>query len=342
MKPHRILYLTSRMNARTAAMDMRDYYDALPWGHVAVLFNLALLGWENRRLQNLDSWNPWRLSRHIDTYDPTLILTNSVIGLHPVIARQFLCRWRGPIVATWDDFYEDIWRTNFGRLAGWFMRWFERQIIVRSDYVITISLHNKSRAESWGKRTWYIPNGCDVPLFDSSACSIRLDGAMRIVYCGDQGEYKRAGDIVRAMPQVTTDIKLYLIGTPNPQLERYASTNVIFLGRLSENDKWAIMSQADVLVCTADTDCNAKFHEYLRMRKPILGYDGIPNYLFKNRVNALLTKNYPAAIMELAGSPELRQRLAENAARDIPVYTWREIARKYDEAFVEICDLYPR
>jgi len=276
------------------------------------------------------------VARHLAAFNPAVVLTNSVIGLHPVIARRFFSRWHGPIVATWDDFYEIIWRLNYGRLAGLFMRWFERQIILRSDYIITISRYNQKRAESWGKKTWYIPNGCDVPELDQSACSIRLEGSMKLVYCGDQSAYKRTNDVVSAMTHVPPDIKLYLIGTPNPALTPYASSNVIFLGRLSENDKWAVINQADVCVCTADTDCNAKFHEYLRMRKPILGCDGIPNYLFENRVNALLTRDYPAAIMELAASPELRRTLTENAARDIPVCTWPEIAQQWNRALTTI------
>lgn len=336
----KILYITSSRNKYTASGSIEDYYRLLPYGQAAVLYNLVRLGWEERRLALWGSLRLRRVGRTMEQFDPAVVFTNSVAGLMPVCSRRLFSRWRGPVVHGWDDFYEVIWRLNFGWCAGRFMRWFERQIVVHSDYIITISLYNKKRAESWGKRAWYVPNGCDVPQFDLSASGIRLDGRMKLVYCGDQGAYKRTGDIVRAMSRVPPDIKLYLIGTPNPALRRYASANVIFLGRLPENDKWSVMSQADVLVCTADTDCNAKFHEYLRMKKPILGYDGIANHLFRNRVNAFLTRDYPAAITELAESPELRVRLAENAARDIPVHPWREIARQYDLAFTEIIQLY--
>jgi hypothetical protein len=60
------------------------------------------------------------------------------------------------------------------------------------------------------------------------------------------------------------------------------------------------MAQSDVLVCTADQDCNAKIQEYLRFHKPILGYDGRANLFFTNGQNALLTRDYPAAIRRLA------------------------------------------
>jgi glycosyltransferase involved in cell wall biosynthesis len=103
---------------------------------------------------------------------------------------------------------------------------------------------------------------------------------------------------------------------------------------------WSVMSQADVLVCTADQDCNAKFHEYLRMGKPILAYDGKPNWLFKNRVNAFLTRDYAEAIIELRDSPALRASLAANAARDIPLCTWKEIASMYDVALETVISMH--
>jgi hypothetical protein len=335
-----ILYLVSTLDKRINLPTTEEYYRALPFGHAAVLYRLEELGWGSRRLGFRDIWTPLAVARQMAKYRPAIVLTNSVIGLHPVIARRCFSRWRGPIVHTWDDFYEDIWRLTWGRTAGLFMRWFEKQIILRSDYIVTISRRKQAQAECWGKRAWYIPNGCDVPSFDPTKCPIHLDGKLKLVYCGDQGAYKRTEDIVSAMQRLPPEIKLYLIGHPNAELQRTAPPNVVFLGRLSENDKWSIMSQANVLVCTADTDCNAKFHEYLRMGKPILGHDGAANCLFQNGRNALLTRDYASAIMTLHRSPELRRTLAENAARDIPVYTWREIAAQYDRAFAEIEMLY--
>lgn len=335
----RLLYVTSSFDADTQ-LTAQAYKEKKPYGHAQVLYHLVNLGWTIRRLSFHDTKSLTGLARFLADYQATIVFTNGSTALAPVWARKLTRKWSGPVVCGWDDFYEDMWRTAFGRLPGIFMHWFEKRIVVGSDYIITISRYNQKRAESWGKKTWYIPNGCDIPQYDASACPIRLEGAMKMVYCGDQAAYKRTEDIVRAMSHVPSDIKLYLIGTPNPALTPFASPNVIFLGRLPENDKWSVMNQADVLVCTADTDCNAKFHEYLRMKKPILGYDGIPNYLFTNRRNALLTRDYPSAIMALFQSPALRISLTDNASQDIPVYTWREIAGQYHQAFSEIAKLH--
>ena len=338
----KLLYVSSSRNRTLTGDNITAAYESVPFGHIAMLRGLGQLGWHIRMAGWHGSWNPVSLARRITRFSPDLIFANSVTSLSAVWAQFMSSGWHRPVVLGWDDFYEDIWRTCFGPVAGHFMHWLEPRIVRASDYVITISRYQQERAKALGKKTWYIPNGCDFPEFDVTTCKHTLQGELNLVYCGDQGRYKRTYEIVQAMSRVPEDIKLYLVGTPYKYLQPLASKNVIFLGRLPENDKWSIMSQADVLVCTANTDCNAKFHEYLRIGKPILGYDGIANHLFQNRRNALLTRDYPATIMELYRSPELRAEIAANAARDIPVYTWREIAEQYDRAFAEILDLHDR
>jgi glycosyltransferase involved in cell wall biosynthesis len=119
---------------------------------------------------------------------------------------------------------------------------------------------------------------------------------------------------------------------------KYRSPNCIFLGWLSKKEQYGVMSQADVFVCTSDQDCNAKLQEYLRWKKPILAFDGEANNFFKNGENALLARDgdYAPLIEKLAGDQGLCRKLAQNAARDIPLYSWLEIARQFEEYFREI------
>ena len=137
------------------------------------------------------------------------------------------------------------------------------------------------------------------------------------------------------MQSLPKDIKLYLTGHDAPYLKPYASDNCIFLGYLTKEEQYNVMSQADAFAVTADQDCNAKIHEYLRWRKPILGYDGRANLLFTNNRNALLASNgnYAPLIERLASDPELCKTIADNAAQDIPVLSWREIAQEFEKFF---------
>ena len=137
------------------------------------------------------------------------------------------------------------------------------------------------------------------------------------------------------MRRLPKDIKLYLTGRKEAYLEKYASDNCIFLGWLSKEEQFNVMSQADAFVCTSDQDCNAKLQEYLRWKKPILAFDGEANNFFKNGENALLAKDgdYASLIERLASDSNFCRRIAENAEREIPVYTWSEIAGQFDEYF---------
>ena len=269
----------------------------------------------------------------VRAFRPDIIYTyGSLTALNPVWLRR-LCRHRSyKVVHGWDDVYGEIWHDVYGWLPGRLMDIMERAIIRQSDGVVTLSRYNQERGRKWGVESVYIPNGADVPSYDPSKCPIRLEGRLKLVYTGDQARWKRTWEICAAMADLPKDIKLYLTGGHYPYLDKYASENCIFLGYLPKNDQLSVMAQADVLVITANQDCNAKIQEYLRFGKPILGYDGRPNLFFTNGHNALLTRDYRSAILRLANDPGLRARLAANA-RELPVMTWAEIAAQFDDYF---------
>jgi glycosyltransferase involved in cell wall biosynthesis len=207
------------------------------------------------------------------------------------------------------------------------------RIIKNSDAVITLSYHHQACALKWGVKCHYIPNGADIPVIDPTQKKIILEGAFNLVYTGDMAKWKRTWEICEAMRHVPKDIKLYLTGGHYPYLEEYFSDNCIYLGFLPKQVQLNVMAQADAFVVTADQDCNAKLQEYLRFKKPILGYDGRLNLFFKNGRNALLSKDYPSAIQRLASDSQFCKMLAENAEKDIPVYSWAEIAQQFDAFF---------
>lgn len=283
-------------------------------------------------------WNttahPRRLARLIDDTHPDVIYTyGSTTALMPLFCRRF-CRWEGfKVVHGWDDAYGDIW----GDFAGWpgrvFMNWMERRIVKNSDAVVTLSRYLQQRGRAWSVECHYIPNGADpVDSLDRHG-DITLTGRFNLVYTGDKARWKRTADVCEAMRHVPSDIKLYLTGQNEDYLREYASENCVFLGFLPKHEQYHVMSQADAFVVTADQDCNAKLQEYLRWEKPILGYDGRANLFFQNGRNALLTRDYPTAILRLANDPAFCADLARNAKADLPVQSWTEIATLFEEFF---------
>lgn len=332
----RILLVSSDRRDWFEHVSDEEHFAKTPYSVGAILYNLSKLGWETARAGWNTSRSLGKLAKKIDQFKPDIIYTyGSTVALNPLLCRKLFCSWKNfKVIHGWDDLYGDVWGDMFGFPGRAFMNVVEKQIVKRSDAVVTLSYFLQKRGKKWGIDCHYIPNGAD-PI-DRSAVrgDIKLEGEMKLVYTGDQARWKRTAEICEAMRHVPKEIKLYLTGQHYPYLDEYASDNCIFLGYVSKEEQFNVMSQADVFVCTADQDCNAKIQEYLRWERPYLGYDGRSNLFFKNNHNALLTKNYPEAIMRLFEDPKLRSTLTENAKCDLPLYSWSEIAEQFD-AFYE-------
>lgn len=294
---------------------------------------VSWLGWTTAR-------NPLRLARHIDAFAPDIVYTyGAMLSLHPLFCRKVLCKHKNfKIVHGWDDEYGTIWNTIIGWPGKCVFGWLEKMIVTKSDSVITLSRFLQNKGRGWGVECRFIPNGADIISPEKIRGEIKLAGRFNIVYTGDKAKWKRTEDACRAMQKLPDDIKLYLTGRDEEYLKRYTSGNCIFLGFLSKEEQYNVMSQADAFIVTADQDCNAKLQEYLRWHKPILAFDGRANLFFKNGRNALLASdgNYAPLIMRLADDPTLCKTLADNAEADIPVYSWLEIAKQFETCFSDL------
>lgn len=333
----RILFVSSTRFKWFESQCGADHFANAPYSINAIGYNLEKFGWAVGWCGWNTSKSPRALAEKIDEFKPDIIYTyGSTVALHPIFCRRFLCRHKAfKVVHGWDDHYGRIWGNLFGWPGKVFMDWMEKRIVKNSDAVVTLSYELQKIGRRWGVECQYIPNGADPLEMLTVKGGFRLTGRFNIVYSGDKAKWKRTEDICSAMMRLPKDIKLYLTGRKEVYLEKYASENCIFLGWLTKEEQFNVMSQADAFVCTSDQDCNAKLQEYLRWKKPILAYDGEANNFFKNGENALLAKDgdYAPLIERLAADPDLCRRISENAARDIPVYSWAEIAEQFDEYF---------
>jgi len=336
----RILYVSSTRWTWFESQDCKEHFSKAPYSIDAIGYNLEKLGWMVGWCGWNSSRNPYSLARRIDDFQPDIIYTyGSTVALHPLFCRRFLCRHKKfKVVHGWDDHYGRIWGDLFGWPGKVFMDWMERRIVKNSDAVVTLSYELQKIGRGWGVDCRYIPNGADALEKLTVKGDVKLTGRFNIVYTGDKARWKRTDDICKAMRNVPKDVKLYLTGRNEDYLMPYSSVNCIFLGWLTKEEQYNVMSQADAFVCTSDQDCNAKLQEYLRWRKPILAFDGEANNFFRNGETALLAKDgdYAPLIMRLADDPGLCKRIADNAAREIPVYSWAEIAGQFEKYFEEV------
>ena len=333
----RLLYASSTRRNGFENQDPLSHYKEAPYSIEAIGYNLSKKGWDVCWCGWNSTHNPYRLAKYIDDFKPDIVYSHgSLLALHPLFCRKFLCRHKAfKVVHGWDDHYGRIWGDMFGWPGKVLMDWMEKRIVKNSDAVVTLSYELQKIGRKWGVECKYIPNGADPVEELTVKGDIKLTGRFNIVYSGDKAKWKRTEDICSAMARLPKDIKLYLTGRKEAYLEKYSSENCIFLGWLTKEEQFNVMSQADAFVCTSNQDCNAKLQEYLRWKKPILAYDGEANNFFKNGENALLAKDgdYAPLIERLASCPELCRRIPENAERDIPVYSWAEIAGQFDEYF---------
>jgi len=335
---NRILYVTSKQTPWFESQDVAEHFREAPYSIDAIGYNLEKLGWTVGWMGLKSAKSPLSVARRIDDFKPDIIYTyGSTVALHPLICRKFICRHKAfKVVHGWDDPYGRIWNEMFGWPGKVLMNWMEKRIVKNSDAVVTLSYELQKKGRKWGVDCHYIPNGADVPNIQTAKHpNIKLTGTFNLVYTGDKARWKRTEDICRAMRQLPKDVKLYMAGREYDYLKPYLSENCISLGWLTHEEKLAVMSQADAFVVTSNQDCNAKLQEYLRWKKPILGFDGEANNFFRNGHNALLAKDgdYAPLVMRLVNEPDLGPTLAANAAAEIPVYTWAEIAAQFDAYF---------
>lgn len=334
----RILFVSSTRKPSFEKQDAFGHFRDAPYSIDAIGYNLSLMGWAVGWCGWKSSWNFVRLAKRIDEFKPDVVYTyGAAVSLHPLICRKFVCRHKDfKVVHGWDDHYGRIWGDLIGLPGKLLMDWMEKRIVKNSDAVVTLSYELQKIGRRWGVECKYIPNGADPVDASKTSGGIKLTGRFNLVYTGDKAKWKRTADICRAMQKLPDDIKLYLTGKNEEYLSKYESGNCIFLGWLSKEEQYNVMRQADAFVCTSNQDCNAKLQEYLRWKKPILGFDGEANNFFRNGENALLAKDgdYAPLIERLADDAALCKRLADNASRDIPVYSWAEIAQQFEEYFV--------
>ena len=336
----RILYVTSKVWDWYESQSCAEHFAHAPYSIDAIGYNLEKRGWTVGWMGRRSAKSVVAVARRIDEFKPDVVYTyGSTVALHPLFARRFFCRHKSfKVVHGWDDPYGRIW----GNFLGWpgkvLMDWVEKRIVRNSDAVVTLSYELQKKGRRWGVECHYIPNGADLPEIGGTESRIRLEGRYKIVYTGDKARWKRTEDICRAMRKLPSDIKLYMTGRDEDYLKPYLSDNCVSLGWLSKDEQLSVMSQADAFVVTSNQDCNAKLQEYLRWRKPILAFDGEANNFFANGRNALLAKDgdYAPLVERLANDPALGKTLADNAASDIPVYTWAEIAEQFEVYFMKL------
>lgn len=253
-------------------------------------------------------------------FRPDVVISANIIGFLPAFLKR-IGLINAPFVHDWNDDSTDVMGRKYGidRIA-----FLEHYIIKNASHITTPSKFLQKKCEIFGRKVAYIPHGVK-PNFEKVE-PLELEGKVKMVYVGSQGEYKMVDKLVKSVRNMNCD--LYLIGKTNERLKRIATKNVHFMGFKPHKEVPRYLKAADILVITSDDDCTLKMYEYLKMNKALLALKGRIGYLLDHRVNVYLTNDFREAIKELIKNTKLRNELAKNAKK-IKVHTWKEISKKY-------------
>ncbi len=235
---HEVVLVTSRPRG-TAARERTDGYAVRRVGGWATVYPLALL---------------W-LARHRDEVDAVLDSANGVPFFTPLVAGE------RPVVLLVHHVHQDLFDRALHPLAARLARWLEgpatravyarRTVVVPSPSART-AVRRKLRLRG---RVRVVPGGTDTRLVEH-----RPAPRPRVVVVGRLTPYERLDPLVDAMVEVAARVpgaELHLVGDgwgrePLQDRVRASGAPVVFHGRLSDEDRDAVLSTAWLTVSSSD------------------------------------------------------------------------------------------
>jgi glycosyltransferase involved in cell wall biosynthesis len=150
--------------------------------------------------------------------------------------------------------------------------------------------------------------------------------------------HKRVDLLLRVWDQVrpVTGGRLMVIGDgpDRASLEAVAGDGVVFAGRVDEDEKWLLMSQAWALVHPAHHEgWGIVIIEAAEVGTPALGFNvpGVRDAIVDGVTGILVDSEADLArrMIEVANSGPLRDRLSEGARRHGANFAWSQVAQDF-------------
>jgi glycosyltransferase involved in cell wall biosynthesis len=249
--------------------------------------------------------------------------------------------WRKkPILACVYHVHSEQWDQRFSTPVAAVGRFTESRImplVYRRVPFMTISSSTVSALEDIGidrSRIHVLHSGVDSP---SVALGERSESPL-FVCVGRLVPHKRVDLLLRVWDQVRVAVGGQLIvvgdGPDRTSLEAIAGNDVVFVGRVDEDEKWQLLSRSWALVHPAHHEgWGIVIIEAAEVGTPAIGFnvpgvkdaivDGISGILVDSEAD--LARQW----IELAKNRSLRERLSEGARRHGSHFGWDQVARDF-------------
>lgn len=200
-----------------------------------------------------------------------------------------------------------------------------------------------------------IPNGVDVRRFaaDAEPFPEFADEKLNVLFLGRIDQRKGLKYLLRAIPRIREQHPntRFIIAGDGPLrfdyqhwVERKGWRDVVFLGRVSEEDKPSVFASAD-LFCAPSTGGESQgivLLEALAAGKPVVASD-IPGYrsVIRTSGDGVLVapcdaESLAAGVGRLLGNAAERARLARAGRLRAEEFSWPRISRKVEDYYVEL------
>src|SRR4051812_49236614 len=270
-----------------------------------------------------------------------------VVHIHepvaPVVSWDALTSTDLPLVATFHCYSEAVPAHKVAALVG------ARRKLNRIGVRIAVS-----EAAAWTGRRFYggeyrvVPNGVSLPAGGVPAPRLRAPGEpLRIAFVGQAVERKGLPVLLRAFEALRehVPVELTIVGASEPEVAPLLvdRSGVEILGRVSDEDKHAVLAAADVLAAPSlgGESFGMVLTEGFAAGTPVVASD-IAGYrdVVADGVDGVLVPRGDATrlaevLRDLALDPVRTERLAAAAARRASRFAWPRVAEQVVEAYAD-------
>lgn len=265
--------------------------------------------------------NFWRWYLDYLTFRPDVVISFGLVAGFVGMLKK-IGFVRKPFVLDWNDYFTELSGKTRGITRSALL---EYSAVSAADLIITPGKFHTSVGKNLGKKIFQLKHGVREGFEKKDKVNLKGRG-LKLMYIGEQSKYKRAFELVKSVEGL--NCTLYMLGSPDPELQRIAPNNVVFIGRVNPFEVYRYINSVDVCIDSQDQDSSLKVIEYIFKEKPIIGLSGRKSYMFRHLDNIYLTENFKEAIQYLIKNPKELKRISENVKK-IRVDKWSKVASDY-------------
>ncbi len=181
-----------------------------------------------------------------------------------------------------------------------------------------------------------IPNGIEIPNENANGD--------KIIFVGNLIERKGVEYLLEATRDLSNEVVIVGDGPEREKLERIATNNVKFVGKVSPNEVSSFLKSGEVFVLPSikGEGLPNVIQEAMSYGLPIVATNlaGIPD-LVKNGYNGFIvepmdSKKLELAIKKIIEDEDLHKWMSENSLKEMNKYSWENVIKKLESVYRQL------